>query len=119
MRADEQKPDTRRSGPDERASEREVPHPPKALAVHPAVVHRRRPDLPREICAVSLRKACHEAGTDEVGSRVSVGAEVSRGRNRPKSEPEGRGGQAGGLERLKARTVPWSETRVNGAAGGQ
>ena len=44
----------RQSGLDERARIREVLYPSQALAVDSAGVRRRRSDLPREICIVSI-----------------------------------------------------------------
>ena len=53
------------------------PYPSRARSVDPAVVHRRRLSLPREICPVSPR------ATEAAERPSDRGAEVSRGHSRP------------------------------------
>jgi len=55
MRADEQEPDMRPTVEGEEASDDEA-YPLSALVVNPAVVHRRRSNLPREICGMSRNR---------------------------------------------------------------
>ena len=79
----------------------------EAMDVHPAVVRRRLSILPREACAVSLTKACHDPGTDECGNRVTAAQESADGivgdGNEPGSlEHELWAAKSGGLTSLKA-----------------
>lgn len=63
---------------------------------------------------MSLKKACHDAGTDEDGNRVNAmqqSAEGIVGRGNEPGDPSGEAGssETGGLTLLKARTVPLQE----------
>ena len=78
------------------------PYPSRAMAVNPAGVRGRLRDLPREICVVSSR----ETGRTEAAARLpDRGAEVSRGRSRPRRW-------------LKARTVPEKGLKERASSSG-
>ena len=94
------------------------PHIAKSISVettnvHSATVRRRLLGLPRESCIVSLKKACHDAGTDGRGKLVTalqqsaegiVGSETSR------DHPGHEARATKTVETLpKARTVPLRE----------
>lgn len=48
---------------------------------------RKYDDLPREICIVSLTKACHDPGTDEGGNRVTAMQKSAEGIKERGNEP--------------------------------
>jgi hypothetical protein len=63
---------------------------------------------------VSLKKACHDAGTDEGGNRVTAVQQSAEGIVGGGNEPDDPGREArarktGGLTLLKARTVPFQQ----------
>src|SRR3954447_21402165 len=81
-RPDEQKPDMRQPGSDERTTYREVLIHQGPVVVDPAGVRGKRANLPREICVVS-RAGPRRRRTEGAVRPPDPGAEVSRRHSRP------------------------------------
>jgi len=70
-----------------------------------------RTALPREACAVSLTKACHDPGTDEGGNQVTAAQESAEGIGDDGNEPGDLGQEpwaatTGGLTVVKGPNGP-------------